>query len=456
MIQKQLLIILLTDMFSVIIAGLIAYLSYTNIEGWPLMPSRYIGAIFLAALLVFFIFPFFKIHRLYGRRLIRQGYRLTFVWLIVLTLLIISFFLLNVSISYSRLWLVNWMIFGTIILFLMRLFLVPKLLKVARHKPINNVVIVGTSEVAKQWAHNIQTTTNTRWHILAFFDEDKFLHGNRIDGIPIFGDNNALNRIFVESYEVDEIWITIPLTQIQLNEMVHGFQNYPVVIRFIPHINLFYVLESVELKPLHQDFFAPMFKRLFDLALSTLLLPILLLGLPPLALLIRLDSPGPIFFYQCRVGKNGKLFMMWKFRSMSREAEKFKMELEDCPEKKDDVRFEKKDFNDSRITRIGHFMRRYSIDELPQLWNVLKGDISLVGPRPAIVSEVEKYTSYQLQRLHAMQGITCEWQVEGRSNISFEKQVDMDLEYIKKCSFFYDLWLLLKTIPAVFSGRGAC
>ncbi len=454
MIQKQLLIILLTDMFSVIMAGIIAYFSYTNIEGWPFMPSHYIGAILLAALLVFFIFPFFKIHRLYGRRLIRQGYRLTFVWLIVLTILIISFFLLNLSISYSRLWLGNWMILGTIILFFMRFFLVPKLLKVAHHKPINNVVIVGTSEVAKQWAHNIQTTKNRRWHLLAFFDEDKFLHGNRIDGIPIFGDNNALNRIFVESYEVDEIWITIPLTQIQLNEMVHGFQNYPVVIRFIPHISLFYALESVELKPLHQDFWTPMFKRLFDLALTTLLLPILLLGLLPLALLIRLDSPGPIFFYQCRVGKNGRLFMMWKFRSMSREAEKSKMELEARHEKQGNVqRF--KDFNDPRITRIGYFMRRYSIDELPQLWNILKGDISLVGPRPALVSEVEKYTPHELQRLHAMQGITCLWQVSGRSDIPFEEQVEMDLKYIKKYSFFYDLLLLLKTIPAVFSGRGA-
>jgi exopolysaccharide biosynthesis polyprenyl glycosylphosphotransferase len=454
MIQKQLLIILLTDMLSVIMAGLIAYFSHTNIEGWPLMPSRYIGALFLAALLVFFIFPFFKIHRLYGRRLIRQGYRLSFVWLIVLTILIISFFLLNVSISYSRLWLANWMIFGAITLFFMRLFLVPKLLKVAHQKSINNVVIVGTSEVAKQWVHKIQTTKNRRWHLLAFFDEDKFLHGNRIDGILIFGGNNALNRIFVESYEVDEIWITIPLTQIQLNEMVHGFQNYPVVIRFIPHISLSYALESVELKPLHQDFWAPMFKRLFDLALTTLLLPILLLGLPPLALLIRLDSPGPIFFYQCRVGKNGRLFMMWKFRSMSREAEKSKLEWKACNEIQGDIRF--KMYDDPRMTRIGRFMRRYSIDELPQLWNVLKGDISLVGPRPALVSEVEKYTSYQLQRLYTMQGITCLWQVSGRSDIPFEKQVDMDLEYIKKNSFFYDLWLLLKTIPAVFSGRGAC
>jgi len=126
---------------------------------------------------------------------------------------------------------------------------------------------------------------------------------------------------------------------------------------------------------------------------------------------------------------------------MSREAENDKLELEKRDDVLDDVRF--KISNDPRITRIGQFMRHYSIDELPQLWNALKGEISLVGPRPALVSEVVKYTPYQLQRLHAIQGITCLWQVSGRSKIPFEEQVEMDLEYIKKRSFFYDLWLLV-------------
>jgi exopolysaccharide biosynthesis polyprenyl glycosylphosphotransferase len=389
--------------------------------------------------------------------LIRQGYRLAFVWLVVLASLIICFYLLNVSTSYSRLWLASWAVLGTVMLFFMRLFLVPKLMQAVLKNEIytNNVVIVGASEVGKQIVQHIQTAKQSKWHILAFFDEDKHRHNQRVEDIDIliFGGHTALNHYFVEAHEVDEIWITIPLTQIELNEMLHTFRLYPVVIRFIPHLSVFYAIESVEFMLFQHNFWAQMFKRLFDLALTTLLLPIMLLGLPVLALLIRLDTPGPTFFQQCRVGKNGRLFVMWKFRSMSREAERLKLELEADDEISDNVRF--KDFKDPRITRMGQFMRSYSIDELPQLWNVMKGELSLVGPRPALLPEVVKYTPHQLQRLYAMQGITCLWQVSGRSEIPFEQQVELDLEYIKKRSFFYDLWLLLKTIPAVLYGRGA-
>jgi len=462
MIQMQFIIILIVDMLSVIVAGIVADISYSAIQGYTIH-LHYIGALLAAALFVFFIFPFFKIHRLYGYRLIRQGYRLAFVWLVVLASLIICFFLLNVSTSYSRLWLASWAILGTIMLFFMRLFLVPKLMQAVVKNEIytNNVVIVGVSQVGKQIVQHIQTAKN-KWHILAFFDEDREQHNQWVEDILIFGGHTALNHYFVEAHEVDEIWITIPLTQIELNEMLHNFRLYPVVIRFIPHISVFYAIESVEFMLFQHNFWAQMFKRLFDLALTTLLLPIMLLGLPVLALLIRLDSPGPIFFQQCRVGKNGRLFMMWKFRSMSREAEKLKLELAEKlkmekldadDEISDDVRF--KMLKDPRITRMGKFMRSYSIDELPQLWNVMKGELSLVGPRPALLPEVVKYTPHQLQRLYTMQGITCLWQVSGRSEIPFEQQVELDLEYIKKSSFFYDLWLLLKTIPAVLYGRGA-
>ncbi len=453
--QRQIIIILLIDMLSVILGGIVAYFSHPGVEGWPFMPSHYIGALLVATLFVFFIFPFFKIQRLYGYRLIRQGYRLGFVWLVVLTILILYLFLLNVSTFYSRLWFALWAITGAVTLFFMRLFLVPFLIKITKPKYniTNNVVIVGVSEVGKHLAHHLWKTKKPKWHILAFFDEDKHLHNSRIEGTLVFGNNAALNRIFVESHEVDEIWITIPLTQIPLNEMLHNFQNYPVIIRFIPNVSLFYAFESVELMLFNHELWGKFFKRLFDLTLTAFLLSILLLGLPLLALMIRLESPGPIFFLQCRVGKNGKLFMMWKFRSMSREAENDKLELEKRDDVLDDVRF--KISNDPRITRIGQFMRHYSIDELPQLWNALKGEISLVGPRPALVSEVVKYTPYQLQRLHAIQGITCLWQVSGRSKIPFEEQVEMDLEYIKKRSFFYDLWLLLRTVPAVLFGDGA-
>jgi exopolysaccharide biosynthesis polyprenyl glycosylphosphotransferase len=194
-------------------------------------------------------------------------------------------------------------------------------------------------------------------------------------------------------------------------------------------------------------------KRLFDIAASAtallLLSPLFLI----VALLIRLDSKGPIFFSQSRVGKQGQKFRFWKFRSMSIDAEKHKAALRKLNQMQGGVLFKMK--NDPRITRVGSFIRKSSIDELPQLWNVLIGDMSLVGPRPPLPDEVAQYTFFQRQRLEVTPGITCIWQVSGRSEIPFAQQVKMDLEYIANQSFWYDMGLLLKTIPAVLKTRGA-
>jgi len=170
-------------------------------------------------------------------------------------------------------------------------------------------------------------------------------------------------------------------------------------------------------------------------------------------LLIHLDSPGNAFFYQTRVGRRGKTFKMWKFRSMYLDAEQRKIELMKHNEMAGGVTFKMK--KDPRVTRMGGFIRRFSIDEMPQLWNVFVGDMTLVGPRPPVPYEVTQYTPYQRQRLEVAPGITCIWQVSGRSEIPFEKQVELDLQYIATQSPWVDTVLLLKTIPAVLSGRGA-
>lgn len=194
-------------------------------------------------------------------------------------------------------------------------------------------------------------------------------------------------------------------------------------------------------------------KRAFDLVVSGMLLllfsPLFFL----VAVLIRLDSPGNTFFYQNRVGKEGKIFKMWKFRSMYLDAEKRKAELLANNEMAGGVIFKMK--HDPRVTSMGHFIRRYSIDELPQLLNVFIGDMSLVGPRPPVPSEVALYTAYQRQRLSVTPGITCIWQVSGRSEIPFVQQVEMDLLYINTQSFWLDIILLFKTIPAVMGAKGA-
>ena len=182
-----------------------------------------------------------------------------------------------------------------------------------------------------------------------------------------------------------------------------------------------------------------------------------LLALSPVLLtviaLIKLEDGGPIFFRQMRVGLRGRLFGMWKFRSMVLNADALKDQLLKQNEMQGGVTFKMK--NDPRVTRIGKYLRKFSIDEMPQLWNVLQGDMSLVGPRPPVPREVQEYTVEDRQRLLAKPGLTCFWQVGGRSEIDFNGQVQLDVAYIKSQSLWLDIKLLFKTVPAVVLGKGA-
>ena len=194
-------------------------------------------------------------------------------------------------------------------------------------------------------------------------------------------------------------------------------------------------------------------KRAMDICLSALGL----LALAPffilLALVIKLDSRGPVLFCQQRVGKDGREFSCWKFRSMVVDADQRKTELLEENEMEGGTTFKMK--RDPRITRVGRFIRKASIDELPQLWNVFNGDMSLVGPRPPVPSEVAQYSEFEKGRLAVKPGITCIWQVSGRSDIPFDQQVLLDLEYIRTRDLWLDLVLLFKTLPAVLLARGA-
>jgi exopolysaccharide biosynthesis WecB/TagA/CpsF family protein len=198
---------------------------------------------------------------------------------------------------------------------------------------------------------------------------------------------------------------------------------------------------------------ASVLKRGFDIVASIFLLFILGILFSFIAVLIKIDSKGPVFFPQTRVGKNGKEFTMWKFRSMENDADEKKMFLAGQNEMKGGVTFKMK--QDPRVTPLGKFIRKFSIDEFPQFWNVLWGDMSLVGPRPPLPSEVADYTPHQWQRLKVTPGMTCIWQVSGRSEIPFPQQVELDLEYIARQSFWLDLELMIKTIPAVLKAHGA-
>ncbi|KAF3891117.1 MULTISPECIES: sugar transferase [Nostocales] len=195
-------------------------------------------------------------------------------------------------------------------------------------------------------------------------------------------------------------------------------------------------------------------KRCFDLCSSIILLIILSPVYLALALLIKLDSPGAVFFKQERIGLHCKKFKIWKFRTMVTNAENMQKDLEAKNEIKDGVLFKMKD--DPRITRIGKFLRRYSLDELPQLFNVVLGQMSLVGPRPLPMRDVEKFQTTHFIRQEVLPGITGLWQVSGRSNIdNFEDAVKLDIAYIESWSLWLDLTILLKTVKVVFDKTGA-
>lgn len=194
-------------------------------------------------------------------------------------------------------------------------------------------------------------------------------------------------------------------------------------------------------------------KRTFDIVIALLALILLSPLLIIVCALIALESKGGVLFKQERVGLNGIPFTMWKLRSMSHDAEAQRTDLETSNEMAAGVIFKMK--RDPRITRVGAVIRKTSIDELPQLINVIKGDMSLVGPRPPLPSEVSEYSRGDRTRLAATPGITCLWQISGRSDIPFEKQVKLDIQYIERQSMWLDLIVLIKTIPAVIKARGA-
>lgn len=205
---------------------------------------------------------------------------------------------------------------------------------------------------------------------------------------------------------------------------------------------------TIESKPVY-DAVKRIFDFIFSLIAIILLSPILLI----IAIMIKLDDPkGPVIYISDRVGKGGRIFRFYKFRSMCADADKKYSGLLETNETGGPT-FKMKD--DPRVTRVGRFIRKTSLDELPQLFNILKGDMSFIGPRPPMLREVESYPDYPMERLSVLGGLSCYWQIMGRSSIDFKGMIELDLKYIEERSFLTDIKILFLTIPAVFKGDGA-
>jgi len=327
---------------------------------------------------------------------------------------------------------------------------------------VQRIVIVGAGEVGRRVMRTLVARPDLGYHIVGYVDDNPDKGEGGLGRIKGLGDLDKLPKI-IDAENVDEVIITLPWTyQRRILSILRECERRQVVARLVPDLfqmSLSHVEVSdlggvplIEVQEIAFSQTALIIKRTIDIVGASLAL---LVGWPLfalIALVIKRDSPGPVFFTQERVGKNHKRFTIYKFRSMRVGAEEELACLKEVVEC-DDITFKMRD--DPRMTRMGRFLRRFSLDELPQFINVLKGDMSLVGPRPPIPAEVEQYQPWHLKRLTVPPGLTGLWQVSGRSELTFDEMVLLDLYYIEHWSPWLDLAIMLRTVPKALLGDGA-
>ncbi|WP_245590126.1 sugar transferase [Desulfobulbus elongatus] len=325
------------------------------------------------------------------------------------------------------------------------------------------VLIVGTRSRAQDLVKALQQQVVWGVQVVGFIDPDPACLGQKIFGVPVIGTVENMHEC-LKNNVFDEVIVAIPRSLLDDAEpIVMACEEEGVRLRFMADVFNVQVarmsLSQVQgiplltMEPVAQDPQQLLAKRLFDLILTILALPFLVPLFLVVALAIKLDSSGPVFFVQQRVGLRKRLFPMYKFRSMYVGAEEKLKEIEHLNEAEGPI-FKIRD--DPRVTRVGRFLRRTSIDELPQLINVLRGEMSLVGPRPMSQRDVELFDrGVQRKRFSVQPGLTCLWQISGRSDLPFEKWLELDLEYIANWSFWLDIKILFKTIPVVLKSKGA-
>lgn len=334
-----------------------------------------------------------------------------------------------------------------------------------RKRRDHRVLFVGRNERTLRYLDSLLDDPSHSVSVVGLLDDDQqFGTGQspQLDRIPHLGQVGEIERV-LRSSAVDEVLVTLPIKscydQIQRTLETCEVAGVPVSLStdlFGTRIARAEQTPRESGKIVYSCVPYPRWKlaikRAVDVFGATVALALFAIPMMLIALLIKVTSKGPVLFEQRRCGRNHHTFGMLKFRTMVPNAEKLKADLVHLNEV-DGPAFKIK--NDPRVTRLGRFLRKYSLDELPQLINVLRGDMSLVGPRPPIPAEVEKYEWWQRRRLSMRPGLTCLWQVSGRNGIGFEEWMLLDLAYIDNWSLRLDAGLLLRTIPAVLRGRGA-
>jgi exopolysaccharide biosynthesis polyprenyl glycosylphosphotransferase len=332
----------------------------------------------------------------------------------------------------------------------------------ARGVGVSNLLIVGAGELGRAAMRTIFARPDLGYRCVGFVDDDPQRGQTDIGRFPALGDTQAVATL-IREHNVDEVLITLPWSaQSKIQEIVALCERLGVTARVVPSIlqlnysridvNDFGGIPVLGIRGATVSPVNRLLKRAFDLALGAL---ISLLSLPLVAvaaLAVRLESPGPAIFTQMRAGMNGRPFKIYKLRSMRVGAEEERKRLEALNEVEGPMF---KIRNDPRVTRVGRIIRKLSIDEFPQFWSVLRGDMSIVGPRPALLSEVAEYDDWHRDRLRVKPGITGLWQISGRSELKFEEMVLLDVYYIDNWSLLEDVTIVLRTVPYLLSNRGA-
>ncbi len=325
------------------------------------------------------------------------------------------------------------------------------------------VLIVGTGNRARTLAETLMEKTKLGLKIVGYLDPDASLAGAQIAGSPVLGTIDDITSI-LKNHVIDEVILAVPRAMISdVDRIALSCEEEGVKLRmmadvFDVHVARMRLVELgniplLTLEPVALDEWKLLAKRVFDIVTVTLSLPLILPLMGAIAIAVKWDSRGPVFFTQDRVGLSKRVFRMFKFRTMIEGGDQMQEELEHLNEAKGPIF---KIANDPRITKVGKFLRKTSLDEVPQLFNVLRGEMSLVGPRPMSLRDVDLFDrGIQRKRFSVKPGLTCIWQISGRSSLPFTKWLELDLQYIENWSFGLDILILLKTIPVVLKGTGA-
>ncbi|MCF6355828.1 MAG: undecaprenyl-phosphate glucose phosphotransferase [Candidatus Polarisedimenticolaceae bacterium] len=436
----------LLDVLSVICGG---YIAYFLKFGMNTVVFHYQAAIFVASLFTLIVFPLTGIYRSFrGRTWLQQVQKLSVAWLYVIALLITTVFFTKSSGSYSREWMAVWVLLTIGMISLYRC-AICYLLWVLHKKGIGKkkLIIVGAGKLGRHIYTTLKNQKISDFDVLGFLDDAPELRHKEIDGLPCLGGIDEINQI-ATNYQADEVIIALPLKCTQrVKDILYLLRHSTTTIRFVPNVFEFpltnYSVTRVAGLHVYNLSETPLYgirihiKALEDKLLSFLIL----LGLSPLFLLIatavKLSSPGPVFYKQQRVSWNGVCFDMLKFRSMPVDAEK-----------NSGPQWARK--NENRATRVGGFLRKTSLDELPQFINVLKGDMSIVGPRPERPVFVEKFKRKipkYMQKHLVKAGITGWAQIHGwRGDTCLEKRIEHDLHYIENWSLLLDIKIIFLTV----------